>query len=324
MSAWQFRNLKDRSSPVQPAPYGRLGPLPTTAKSNGLPRNPILLLLRTLAFLMLVFVVPQKLPPANASEPALVIASDAGERRFQLAELLKRPDCVSMRVNGDIYHNAVEYRAVPLLKLLDDKFSGRVDTVEAHASDGFVSQIPLALITRGASGGSVAWIAVEDPVRPWPPLPHKGESAGPFYLIWEHPERSGVSREQWPYNLVRLSFAESPVHRWPQLGLPAELGPNLAARRGQDVFITQCLPCHQLDGGGASAMGPDLNRPMNPTQYLTEAGLRGLIRAPRSVRTWPNQQMAGFDKSTLPDADLNAVVAYLRLMSQKSRLAPAP
>jgi mono/diheme cytochrome c family protein len=213
---------------------------------------------------------------------------------------------------------------VPLLALLVDKPGDRVDTLEAQASDGFVSQIPLALITRGASGGSVAWIAVEDPARPWPLLPHRGESAGPFYLIWEHPERSGVSREQWPYNLVRLSFAESPVRRWPQLGLPAALRSTPAARRGQDVFITQCLPCHRLDGGGAGAMGPDLDRPMNPTQYLTEAGLRALIRAPRSVRTWPNQQMAGFDKSTLPDADLDAVVAYLRLMSQKSHLTPAP
>jgi mono/diheme cytochrome c family protein len=286
--------------------------------------HPILMLLQTLAFLMLVFVVPQGLPPANASEPALVIASDTGERRFRVEELLQRTDCVSMRVNGDIYHNAVEYRAVPLLALLDDRLDGRVDTVEAQASDGFVSQIPLALITRGASGGSVAWIAVEDPARPWPTLLHKSESAGPFYLIWEHPERSGVSREQWPYNLVRLSLAESPVHRWPQLGLPAKPRSNPAARRGQDVFIIQCLPCHRLDGGGASAMGPDLNRPMNPTQYLTAAGLRALIRAPRSVRTWPNQQMAGFDKSTLPDADLDAVVAYLRLMSQKPRVLSAP
>ena len=87
--------------------------------------HPILMLLQTLAFLMLVFVVPQGLPPANASEPALVIASDTGERRFRVEELLQRTDCVSMRVNGDIYHNAVEYRAVPLLALLDDRLDGR-------------------------------------------------------------------------------------------------------------------------------------------------------------------------------------------------------
>jgi hypothetical protein len=79
-----------------------------------------------------------------------------------------------------------------------------------------------------------------------------------------------------------------------------------------------------LNGGGASDTGPDLNRPMNPTQYLTEAGLRALIRSPRSVRTWPDQLMGGFDKATLPDADLDALVAYLRSMSQKSGLAFAP
>ena len=51
---------------------------------------------------------------------------------------------------------------------------------------------------------------------------------------------------------------------------------------------------------------------MSPTQYLTEAGLRALIRDPRAVRTWPGQRMVGFSKSDLPDSDLDALIAYLR------------
>jgi mono/diheme cytochrome c family protein len=89
------------------------------------------------------------------------------------------------------------------------------------------------------------------------------------------------------------------------------------ARRGQDIFLTQCLPCHRLNGGGASEMGPDLGRPMNPTQYLTEPGLRAIVRDPRAVRTWPDQHMVGFDKTALPDADLDAVVAYLHAMAKE-------
>jgi hypothetical protein len=53
--------------------------------------------------------------------------------------------------------------AVPLLGLLGDFVSERLDTLEARAADGFVTQIPPALGRSGASGGSVAWIAVEDP-----------------------------------------------------------------------------------------------------------------------------------------------------------------
>ena len=63
-------------------------------------------------------------------------------------------------------------------------------------------------------------------------------------------------------------------------------------------------------------MGPDLGQPMNVTQYLSEAGLRAIIRNPRAVRTWPSQQMVGFDQEALPEADLDAVVAYLQAVAK--------
>jgi hypothetical protein len=54
---------------------------------------------------------------------------------------------------------------------------------------------------------------------------------------------------------------------------------------------------------------------MSPTQYFTQAGLRALIRNPRAVRTWPNQQMIGFGPDVLSDGDLDALIAYLRIMA---------
>jgi mono/diheme cytochrome c family protein len=254
--------------------------------------------------------------PTNAAQGNLVIDRQGTERQFTAADLLARPDNALVTVQDSTVGRPTSYRAVPLLALLGDISDTRFDTLEARASDGFVAQIPLTLVIRGASGGAVAWLAVEDPAHPWPPLPHQSTSAGPFYLIWEHPERSGVTSEQWPYGLVRLTLAENPVHRWPQLAVPVSLPPDATARRGQDLFLSQCLPCHRLKGGGAGEMGPDLGRPMNPTQYLTETGLRNIVRDPRAVRTWPSQQMPGFDEASLPDADLDAVIAYLRTMAR--------
>jgi hypothetical protein len=46
---------------------------------------------------------------------------------------------------------------------------------------------------------------------------------------------------------------------------------------------------------------------MGATDYLTEAGLRALVRDPKSVRSWPQQQMAAFPLSVLPDTDLDAL-----------------
>src|SRR5581483_2678555 len=164
-------------------------------------------------------------------------------------------------------------------------------------------------------GGAVAWLAIEDAAHPWPALPSRTTSAGPFYLVWDHPEASKVRSEQWPHGLVSLRFVASPVHRWPQLGLPADHASDAAARSGQAVFLSLCLPCHRFNGGGASDTGPDLGQPMSATQYMTDTGLRALIRNPRSVRSWPGQRMEGFGQQTLPDADLDDLLIYLRVMT---------
>jgi mono/diheme cytochrome c family protein len=251
---------------------------------------------------------------APSVEPVLTLTIGTEARRFTTAELLGRPDTVELTIPADVsYGRAMKYRAVPLLRLMS--VGPEFDTIEARAADGFVSQIPLALIEKGKAGGATAWIAIEDPVAPWPTLPGKTASAGPFYLVWENPERSAIGSEQWPYQLASLREVESPAHRWPQMVVDSSVPGNELARRGQAVFTTQCLPCHQMKGAGAATMGPDLGRPMSPLQYLTEKGLRSLIRDPKAVRTWPQQQMPAFNETMISEADLDAIVAYLHYMA---------
>ena len=258
---------------------------------------------------------------AHADTPALTLSFGGEERSFTAKELLARPDAATIEIPNDpSYGKAMSYRAVPLLALLGENREINLDTIEARALDGFVSQIPLALVVGGSSaGGSVAWVAVEDPASSWPPLPGKAVSAGPFYLVWEQPERSGVGSEQWPYQLASLAGVESPAHRWPQMVVAQDLPANAPARHGQAVFTAQCMPCHRMKGAGESDLGPDLGQPMSPTQYFTAEALRQLIRDPKSVRTWPQQAMPGFDQEKLSDADLDAVIAYLGAMAAPAR-----
>lgn len=252
----------------------------------------------------------------RAAQPTLAVSGGGHSQEYSASALLERPDAVSITVPDDIsYRRAMTYRAIPLLALLQGAHDDRFDTLEARATDGFVAQLPLELVTHGAKGGAVAYLAVEDPTHPWPALPHQKTSAGPFYLVWDHPQRSSVRAEQWPYGLTSISLAESPVHRWPQLALPAGHSAAAAAQAGQKVFVTFCLPCHQLNGAGVGKVGPDLGQPMNVTRYLTEAGLRAIVRNPAAVRTWPEQRMTGFSRKTLPDADLDALLAYLQGMA---------
>jgi len=228
---------------------------------------------------------------AHADESVLTLSIGPESRRFTAAQLLARPDATELTIPADAsYGRPMRYRVVPLLALVS--IGSAFDTVEARAVDGFVSQIPLELVA-----------------------PRKEVGAGPFYLVWEHPERSSIGSEQWPYQLASFTAVESPAHRWPQMVVDANLPANAPARRGQAVFTTQCLPCHRIKGAGVSEVGPDLGQPMNPIQYLTQNGLRSLIRNPKAVRTWPQQQMPGFDETMLREADLDALIAYLGYMA---------
>jgi hypothetical protein len=138
---------------------------------------------------------------AHAEDRVLTLSIGPEVRRFTAAQLLDRPDAAELTIPADVsYGRPMKYRAVPLPPA--GSVGPAFDTIEARAADGFVSQIPLALVAKGATGGSKAWIAIEDALAPWPVLPGKTASAGPFYLVWENPERSAVGSEQWPYQLA--------------------------------------------------------------------------------------------------------------------------
>ena len=256
----------------------------------------------------------------HADTATLSIELGGQTRRFSAADLLANPATRMLEIPNDpAYGRSMRYQAVPLLELLHRLQGDNADTIEARASDGFVSQLPWKLVEHGASGGAVAWIAIEDPAHPWPNLPANSASAGPFYLVWEHPERSGVTSEQWPYALASLTGVSDPLRRWPQLSIVDSVPADDPSRRGQAVFLVQCLPCHRLYGAGEGDKGPDLGLPMAATAYLTQAGLKALLRNPAAVRNWPQRQMPSFDPDTLPDADIDAVIAYLTRIAEQQR-----
>lgn len=273
---------------------------------------------RALAALVLAALLLGTPRGAIAADPELRVAFGDEVRRFDAATLLARPDARTITVPDDVaYRREMRFRAVPLLALLDGLPLEGADTLETRATDGFVSQLPMSLVLRAKSGGSVPWLAIEDPGAPWPPLPGKSDSAGPFYVVWLDPGRSHVRQEQWPYALAALTEVEAPARRWPQIAVDLGLGPNAAARHGQEVYIVQCLPCHRMRGGGEGDMGPDLALPQSPTEYMTRAGLVAQIRDPKSLRRWPDQKMPGFSEAALPAKEVDALIAYLRHMAHR-------
>lgn len=252
-----------------------------------------------------------------SAQSALELETDGTARALTRQTLLARPDAADIHVPRDIaYGKPMTFRAVPFADLLGDGLPAD-GVLETRAADGFAAQLPLELVRRRTPAGAVPWLAIEDPAHPWPKLPGKQVSAGPFYLVWLGPGASSVRGEQWPYQIVRITIESSPLARWPSLAVDAALPANDPARAGQRLFVTQCLACHRLDGAGSSHAGPDLNTPMNPVNYFQAAALRRYIRNPASVRDWPGRSMPAFPPDQLSDRELDQIVAYLAYMARR-------
>jgi len=122
---------------------------------------------------------------------AMLTLENGGDRlSFDTAALLARADVADVEIVADIaYHGHRRYRAVPLSRLLAAlPAPSHGAALEAAAIDGFAAQIPLSLATGTAPGGAQAWLAIEPADTPWPRLPGKASSAGPFYIVWQGPK----------------------------------------------------------------------------------------------------------------------------------------
>jgi mono/diheme cytochrome c family protein len=253
---------------------------------------------------------------ANAAEPVLKVEAGGEARSFSRTELLARPDAATVEVPKDsTYGGPITYRAVPIAALLEGLSFPPDSVIEAVALDGFAAQIPLDLLLNTDQAKSVAWLAIEPADQPWPKIPGKDYTAGPLYIVWTNPEASGIRSEYWAYQTAKLVSQQSPAARWPEITVTPSLPADDPARAGKSLFVAQCMPCHKLNGAGASDVGPDLNRPMNPTEYMTPTGLHALIRDPKSVRTWPEQRMSGFSPAAVSDAEIDEIIAYLKHMA---------
>lgn len=253
---------------------------------------------------------------ARAADATLEVEVGAEKRSFTRDELLARPDAATIEVAKEVTTGApMTYRAVPVAALLSGLTFPPGSVIEAVATDGFVAQIPLDLLLNTDARKPVAWLAIEPADRPWPKVPGKDYTAGPFYIVWTGPDAASIRSEYWAYQAAKLVSELSPAARWPVLAVDEGLPADDQARAGQTLYVAQCLPCHKLNGAGASDVGPDLNLPMNATEYMTDKGLHALIRDPKSVRVWPEAKLTGLPPDLLSDREIDRIIAYLKHMA---------
>ncbi|MFJ4497357.1 c-type cytochrome [Pseudomonas atacamensis] len=248
--------------------------------------------------------------PLSAAQLDLQLG--ANSRTWQTEELLKHPQLQTLTINNDVsYKKDMTYQAVPLAALLTGVKPE--DHLQAVALDGFAAELAAAPLLN--KDGARAWLAIEDPAHPWPPLSAGKHSAGPFYLVWTDPQAGNISPEQWPFEVASIKLMAPVAQRFPALLPDPALKADDPVNKGFALFQKNCLACHRLNGAGDAQFGPDLNIPYSPTEYFGADVLKRYIRDPQSLRQWPQAKMPGFSAQVLPDGDLEMLVGYLKHMA---------
>lgn len=242
-------------------------------------------------------------------------------RQFSRETLLQLPHLKNITVEKDPAYSGRKmiYTAVPLADLFDGVAVDSSGTLLFSCLDGFSAPISVTRVLNKDTKGSVAYIAIESPENSWPKLKTNGSpaTAGPFYLIWDHPEKSKIVTEEWPFQLAGFEMKPSLEVLFPNTVLGIKLSEKNPVRRGYKLFIQNCFTCHTMNGDGNSALGPDLNIPYSPTEYLKTNYLEKLIRNPQNLRHWPQSKMAGFNQAALSNSDVQNIIRYLKYMSNK-------
>ncbi len=262
----------------------------------------------------------------SASEPKLRIHSPSEEKTFTRAELLKRPGVKTLILADDQAYKSknTNYTAVPLAELFEGMTMPEDATISFVALDGYSAAINKDRVLNKDPKKSIAYLAVETADKPWPALKasQSPQSAGPFYLVWENPSFSQIQPEEWAYELAGFEIKPSLQSQFPHIFPDPNLPENSPVRKGFKAFTANCFACHTMNGEGSSQLGPDLNIPYGPTEYLRPGFLEKQIRNPQSVKYNPQGKMHGFDPKELPEADLKNIIAYLNHMTH--RKIPVP
>ncbi|HPG24263.1 MAG TPA: cytochrome c [Myxococcota bacterium] len=260
---------------------------------------------------------------ASAAEPRLVFvdAREAGGRERVLTLGAMQAACPERTVEvDDPYHERrMRYRALPLVCVLDLGFadSGGAAGQSGHglllrALDGY---------TRPVSGRDLispdVFLAFGEP-DPGPtgdgsphfsPIDRRGVDPSPFYMVWTGVDRNDPHEHPWPYQLARIEvadFAEAFPHT-----VPSGLDEADPGWRGYALFRQSCASCHAINGEGGR-VGPDLNVPRSIVEYRPIPQIRAYVRDPRATRYTSMPAHPG-----LTDADLDALIAYFRAMSER-------
>lgn len=250
----------------------------------------------------------------SASETGPAMSADQYRSIVDLVELrdagtLDRLETVDVHLSDDpAYETEKRLEGWPLQTLLE-QFADLPDDTDGWvlqfvATDGYRANLPLDEWSTGE--GIVAFRDLDAPDgERWSSF-ESGDSEAtpaPFYIVW--PGGGGHDRP-WAYMLAKIGVARADT-LWGD-AVPTH---DDSLRDGFAVFRDTCMACHSVNRSGGS-VGPELNVPMNVTEYWRDGHLADYIRHPTAYRA--DAEMPPMDDN-LSETDMEALMTYLRGMA---------
>lgn len=218
----------------------------------------------------------------------------------------------TVTVEDPYYGRTKRYRACPLVRVLElglgqppSALAG--ETVFFRARDGYVRPAQGEILLE--PGGWLAFADADLPPGRWQPIDRGKKDPAPFYVVWTGAAQRDPERHPWPYALAEIAVA--PFEETYPHTVPAGVPEDDPAWQGYALFQRACFACHAVNGEGGT-VGPELNVPRSIVEYRPEEQIKAYVRNPQSFRY--TSMPAHRD---LTDAQLEALVAYFRAMSQR-------
>ncbi len=246
----------------------------------------------------------------NSGEKSLLVQIGTRQKKIPLSELKNTFGSTNVTVDDHYLKRAVNYRAVPLakmLKTLTTEFQA-YDEFIFRCADGYLAHVSREDFEAGRLDSFfLAYGEDADSFRSKIPQGKAEVSPEPFYAVAT--DAAGFATLSWPYELVAIELVNF-KQTFPALYF-AGIEKSIEASKGFALFRKECLKCHSLNLQGGD-IGPELNVPLNVTEYRDAATLKKFIRNASAFRA--KSKMPPY--THLSDAQLESILAYLKAMAK--------
>jgi mono/diheme cytochrome c family protein len=271
--------------------------------------------LRGLAALVVVASAAQRGAAADYATELHFVRNGAPVRTVDLATLKANCQVQTVTIDDPYYQRRKSFLACPIADVLRLGFGQPADALASQnfllrARDGYA---------KPASGAHLAepggFLAFADADRAhgddagWELIDRKQVDPGPFYMVWQDPQKHDPSSYPWPYQLnsIEITVLES---AYPHI-VPEGAATDAPAYAGYLTFRSQCIACHAINREGGT-VGPELNVPRSIVEYRPADQIKAYVRNPLAFRYTsmpPHPQLS--------DGQLDELIAYFTAMKDQ-------